>query len=208
MHLIWQKLIGDRERNELIISDIAAAIRRKRVPIVLSDRKDQLATLRDAVREALGSEKSCLAMIEGSLSIRQRTAAIEEFLVAIQQGRSACLFATSSLLGEGFDLPACIASACPRIDKWAMRHRIAEHIRHRDPQVSNARFAGTLTTRLSSSQAKNRVAPRSHEHELLRARAVPADSIQTSAPHQPSRAICKQWASRTKRRLSPEGSSS
>jgi len=106
LHLIWQKLIADTERNELIVSDIATAVRRKRVPIVLSDRKDQLAILRDRAREAIDSEECCLPIIEGSLSPRQRTAAIDKFLSAVQNGRPACLFATSSLLGEGFDLPA------------------------------------------------------------------------------------------------------
>lgn len=49
---------------------------------------------------------SCLPVLEGSLSARQRTEAIERFLAAIKEGCPACLFATSSLLGEGFDLPA------------------------------------------------------------------------------------------------------
>ncbi len=106
LHLVWQKLFEDRERNALIVSDIVRAIRSKRVPIVLSDRKDHLACLQAQVNEDLGNEASCLPVLEGSLSARQRNAAIEEFLAAIKEGCPACLFATSSLLGEGFDLPA------------------------------------------------------------------------------------------------------
>jgi superfamily II DNA or RNA helicase len=43
--------------------------------------------------------------IDGSMSSRNRNACIEEFKVAIQSGRKACLFSTASLIGEGFDLP-------------------------------------------------------------------------------------------------------
>ena len=105
LHLVWQKLVEDSERNMLLVSDIAHAIRSKRIALVLSDRKDHLTLLRERVSRGFENESSCLTVLEGSLSARQRTAAIEEFLAAIKEGCPACLFATSSLLGEGFDLP-------------------------------------------------------------------------------------------------------
>lgn len=103
LHLVWENLIRSKSRNELIAADIVKE-RTGRVPLVLSDRKKHLEALMQAVEgEAKGGILVC--SIDGSMSSRKRNACIEEFKVAIQSGRKACLFSTASLIGEGFDLP-------------------------------------------------------------------------------------------------------
>ena len=74
------------------------------MPLVLSDRKEHLKNLMQAVEErALGEMLVC--SVNGSMSSRKRNACIEKFKAAIQSGQNACLFSTGSLIGEGFDLP-------------------------------------------------------------------------------------------------------
>lgn len=98
-------MVADDPRNEQIASDVAAVIREGRAPIVLSDRKEHLKILTEVVAARLPDGEVGLVMIEGSLSSRKREAALAKFSGAVLEKRPACLFATSSLLGEGFDLP-------------------------------------------------------------------------------------------------------
>lgn len=105
LHLTWQRMIEDRDRNEMIISDILACIEQGRKPIVLSDRKEHLDNLKTMLSQECGSAKTAFVMLEGTLTANQRQQRIDEFCHSILNGTPACLFATSSLLGEGFDLP-------------------------------------------------------------------------------------------------------
>jgi len=105
LHLTWQRMIEDRERNERIVSDILECIKQGRKTIVLSDRKEHLETLKIMLSQECGSAKTAFVMLEGTLSPNQRQKRIDEFCLSVENGTPACLFATSSLLGEGFDLP-------------------------------------------------------------------------------------------------------
>ncbi len=105
LHLIWQALIRSPERNGLIAGDIEKALNEGRKPIVLSDRKEHLATLKKEVENLDTQERFCLVSVEGSLIPKQRAAEFDRFTSAIKSRKPACLFATASLLGEGFDLP-------------------------------------------------------------------------------------------------------
>ena len=103
LQLIWESLIRSKARNDLIAADIVKE-GAGRVPLVLSDRKEHLKNLMQAVEErALGEMLVC--SVNGSMSSRKRNACIEKFKAAIQSGQNACLFSTGSLIGEGFDLP-------------------------------------------------------------------------------------------------------
>ena len=105
LHLTWQRMIEHVGRNEMIVEDILQCIRESRKPIVLSDRKEHLETLQALLLESCKQDNGSLGMLDGTLSPRQRQRRIEAFSQAIETGVPACLFATSSLLGEGFDLP-------------------------------------------------------------------------------------------------------
>lgn len=103
LHLIWENLIRSKPRNALIAADVVKE-GAERVPLVLSDRKEHLKILMQAVDEQSRGE-ILLCSIDGSMSPRKRNACIDEFKTAIQSGQKACLFSTASLIGEGFDLP-------------------------------------------------------------------------------------------------------
>ena len=45
LYEIWQALVSDRDRLRLVASDVIAALREERFPLVLSDRKDHLELL-------------------------------------------------------------------------------------------------------------------------------------------------------------------
>lgn len=105
LHLIWQRMIENEERNEMIVSDILECINQQRKPIVLSDRKEHLETLQAMLSHECTSSKATLVILDGTLTARQRQQRIDEFCLSIEEGIPACLLATSSLLGEGFNLP-------------------------------------------------------------------------------------------------------
>lgn len=104
LHVLWQRLIESKHRNELIARDILAATSDGRAPIVLSDRKEHLEKLMEAVAASPSGEPE-LVYIDGQLAKGKRKTRIERYLAAIREKRPACLFSTASLLGEGFDFP-------------------------------------------------------------------------------------------------------
>lgn len=105
LHLTWRRMIEDEERNQLIVEDILQCVLKRRKPIVLSDRKEHLETLQSMLITAGEQDQGAFVMLEGTLTTRQRQERIEAFTTAVEMGHPACMFATSSLLGEGFDLP-------------------------------------------------------------------------------------------------------
>lgn len=100
-HVIAHLLSSDEGRNALISADLAAAIRCGRFPLVLSDRKEQI----EALRVSLLNQQIQGFILEGSLSAKKRKAIIADVASARLNGCPVCLFATASLIGEGFDMP-------------------------------------------------------------------------------------------------------
>jgi len=96
-HLI-KALIGSRERNELIATDIADEAQKSRgTLLIVSDRVAHCRQLQDLLT-ARGLEA---ALLTGTLPHEQRTQLIAE----IRQGRHQIVIATLQLIGEGFDCP-------------------------------------------------------------------------------------------------------
>ncbi|MCG8471112.1 MAG: DEAD/DEAH box helicase [Desulfobacterales bacterium] len=100
---LMAQLTGDKERNTLIAKDIA-----KELPhtpgtlLVLSDRKAHCENLKTLLLYNHGIEAD---LITGDLNKSQRT----EALMRLNKGETKVLFATSQLLGEGFDAP-CLST--------------------------------------------------------------------------------------------------
>jgi superfamily II DNA or RNA helicase len=105
LHLTWQRMIEDEGRNRMIVEDIFRCVQDRRKPIVLSDRKEHLEKLHAMLSALCPQDDAALVMLEGTLSPRQRQEKIDAFTKAAEDGHSVCMFATCSLLGEGFDLP-------------------------------------------------------------------------------------------------------
>ncbi|MEM0964754.1 MAG: DEAD/DEAH box helicase family protein [Verrucomicrobiota bacterium] len=104
LHKVWETLINLEAKNELIVEDILGQIEENRVIIVLSDRKSHLDLLHNQLIQSL--QHPCnIAHPQGGMGkkdYRQQMKLIES---AIQSNSSLCIFSTSALIGEGFDLP-------------------------------------------------------------------------------------------------------
>ena len=84
----------------MIINDVIAAVDRKRSPILLTERKDHLATL----AERLSSFVKNLIVFQGGMGKKQRREAVHK-LMEIPEDEERLILATGRYLGEGFDDP-------------------------------------------------------------------------------------------------------
>jgi len=96
------ELTQDRNRNNLIVDDVAAYLSGNSGPVlVLSDRTAHCRML-----HAMLANRGIVAeILTGNLSAGRR----REGLKVIQDGNVQAICATGSLVGEGFDLPAASA---------------------------------------------------------------------------------------------------
>ncbi len=97
---LYNELIADASRNDLICGDVLQAVRDGRSPIVLTERNDHL----DDLAGRLANEVQHLVVLRGGMSKREieRT---NETLAAIPQHEARVLLATGRYVGEGFDDP-------------------------------------------------------------------------------------------------------
>jgi superfamily II DNA or RNA helicase len=100
-HVIAHLLSSDEARNVLISQDLIAAIQVGRFPLVLSDRREQI----EALRLSVSKHQIRCFVLEGSLSAKKRNEVLAELASSRSDRVPVCLFATASLIGEGFDLP-------------------------------------------------------------------------------------------------------
>jgi superfamily II DNA or RNA helicase len=105
VHHVWELLANHEERNRIIAADIAEALRDGRSCAVLSDRKEHLVTLEKLVFEMTAEHASRIHRIDGAMGKKVRAAILTKIAGHAEAGNGFALFATSSLVGEGFDLP-------------------------------------------------------------------------------------------------------
>ena len=105
VHKVWDLLANHEGRNRLIVTDIAQVLKDNRNCAVLSDRKEHLATLERLVREMNPAFGDRVHRIDGGMGKKARAAVFMEIERHATVGTGFALLATSSLLGEGFDLP-------------------------------------------------------------------------------------------------------
>ncbi len=138
-HVIARLITSDPRRNASIVSDIVAALKAERFPLVISDRKDQIETLRSMVTESaklpdFGLDRLETFRLEGGMSAKERREILAQIVSAREEGSPLVVFATASLIGEGFDMPEldALVLATPlsfegRMVQYAGRlHRLAE----------------------------------------------------------------------------------
>jgi superfamily II DNA or RNA helicase len=105
IHQVWELLTHHEERNRIIATDIAAALREGRCCAVLSDRKEHLAILERLVCEMAPQHRTRVHRIDGGMVKKARAAAMANIVEQAGSGGGFALLATASLVGEGFDLP-------------------------------------------------------------------------------------------------------
>lgn len=106
-HVLIELLTKDITRQDFIVTDAVAAIRKGRFPLIIADRKELLQNLETKISEDIGRFVTDLKIIrmDGALSLKKRKAALAEIHNSLANHTPVCLLATASLLGEGFDLP-------------------------------------------------------------------------------------------------------
>lgn len=91
---LWQ----DDERNELICTEVLAAMRAGRTPLVLTERTEHI----DRLARILEPEVQHLIRLKGGLG-KKKLAVEMERLVAVPESEPRVIIATGKFVGEGFD---------------------------------------------------------------------------------------------------------
>ncbi|RQV97150.1 DEAD/DEAH box helicase, partial [bacterium] len=99
---MWETLVGNESRNDFIISDIVNLLRKKKAPLVLSDRIDHIDRLAELL---VNYTEAPVFILKGSIGKKEREEIINNCKDLFRKGIPFCLFATGSLIGEGFDFP-------------------------------------------------------------------------------------------------------
>lgn len=106
IHDIWDLLVSDTNRLRFVAEDMAQILIRGRLPLILSERKDHLELLKEAISEKLKNQVVTKGFLfTGSMGKRERNKALIEIKEMRSQGGSPFLLSTGSLIGEGFDMP-------------------------------------------------------------------------------------------------------
>ncbi|HEY3744270.1 MAG TPA: DEAD/DEAH box helicase family protein [Bryobacteraceae bacterium] len=96
---LYSAIMKDAARNEMIVRDVAAAIRRRGSPLVLTHRTEHLETLANSLRSVCE-----VVVLKGGMGKQQRLAASNR-LAQIPGDQPRIIVATGSYIGEGFDDP-------------------------------------------------------------------------------------------------------
>ena len=107
IHKIWDFLVYNDQRINLIIEDLRKSLNEGRVPLLISDRREHLQLLKTAlINKNTRTGNNHVFIFDGCLSKKQRHEMLDRINLLLSQKESVCLLATGALIGEGFDLPA------------------------------------------------------------------------------------------------------
>ena len=95
---IYAALVNDKQRTDLIITDIVHAMEDGRVPLVLTERTDHLQIF----AEKLSRRVPNVFEMKGGMGKRQRDAIVSR-IKAVPEDQHRVIIATGRYIGEGFD---------------------------------------------------------------------------------------------------------
>lgn len=98
IHEIYQALMENEARNQLILADIQQALAEGRSPIVLTERKEHVSLLAERIRSFTAN----VFEMQGGIGIKQRKQCLAD-LEAVPDDQTRVIVATGRYLGEGFD---------------------------------------------------------------------------------------------------------
>lgn len=98
IHELYSTLITDESRNDMIVEDVLEAIRSKRSPVLLTERKEHLELLVDRLFYLIRN----VIVLRGGMGQEQRRL-VAERISNIPDGEERIIVATGRYLGEGFD---------------------------------------------------------------------------------------------------------
>lgn len=100
IHTLWPQLIADKDRNHMIFDDILKALEEKRSPIVLTERKEHLETLKQKLQNFVKH----IIILHGGMRAKTRKEMLT-MLADIPDTEERLILATGQYIGEGFDDP-------------------------------------------------------------------------------------------------------
>lgn len=95
---LYEEIVKDEVRNQLICSEVISALQRGRSPIILTERTDHLELLFDK----LSAHVRHLIVLCGGMSSKEITTATEK-IANVPTNEPRVLLATGKFVGEGFD---------------------------------------------------------------------------------------------------------
>jgi len=95
---LYDELIADEARNQLICEDVVRAVRDRRWPVVLTERNEHL----DCLADRLSTEIPRLIVLRGGTGTK-RLRGIIAHLSGIPENQERVILATGRYVGEGFD---------------------------------------------------------------------------------------------------------
>ena len=98
IHEIYKSLLQSDERNQMIVTDVMSAIKNNRFPVILTERKQHLETLKSLLENKIQN----LIIMKGGMGKKQRQAALNA-LESLPDDAEKAVLATGRYLGEGFD---------------------------------------------------------------------------------------------------------
>ena len=104
-HELLHHLTSCVQRNKLIAKHALEVLIDRKFPLLISDRKEHLDVLTLILREIAKIDNMEIIRLDGDLSLKQRREALKNLHVVRASGKRVILMSTSSLIGEGFDLP-------------------------------------------------------------------------------------------------------
>ena len=99
-HALYQSLVVDAARNQLICEDVLQAVRAGRKPLVLTERTEHLERLVNLISPSI----SHVITLKGGMGKKELRIAIDQ-LNTIPEQEAVVLIATGKFIGEGFDHP-------------------------------------------------------------------------------------------------------
>ena len=102
-HQVVDYISASEERNHLVATDAARAMRLGRTPLVLTRRVEHARTLAGTIATLVDALDASVILLVGSDDDATRRQRLEE-LNAVPTDRPLCVVATGSYVGEGFDL--------------------------------------------------------------------------------------------------------
>ncbi|MCX6937784.1 MAG: DEAD/DEAH box helicase family protein [Verrucomicrobia bacterium] len=103
IHEVWQSLVTDEGRSNLIVADLVNCGRAGRSPLVLADRTAYLDTLEG--KFAASAPQTDHYRLDGKTGKKARRLVLDAITQHYATGTPFVVFATASLVGEGLDIP-------------------------------------------------------------------------------------------------------
>jgi len=97
---LYAALVADPQRNALILQDVRKALREGRSPIVLTERRDHLELLVEALKDVVPH----VVVLHGGVPAKARRLALQR-LADVPPNQPRLILATGRYIGEGFDDP-------------------------------------------------------------------------------------------------------